>query len=416
MIDYNTILSTTDSKVTLMQWLQTLTKEFENAQITDVTFTNDSNKSLTFTFKLEDGTTKTATIELHSLTADEQSLINNLIKSVTASSDGVTFSQAVSFQGNESHNGNEIHNGYSSFLGDENHAGSELHKGEATFTQLKADDITATDGQELMSWDGTTTALKGKADRPTYNGGDLALKNDVNAVSDIFVIADGDWSSKMKGANNVPASVFDLTGHNLYVYDSGKCTNLDHAFSHLFSFIGDLNEFHFVGGKNVTSFYLAFSQLWNYYDFKAYDRKCYFDIDASSTKNFSTAFWGCPWKKIEKFNLTNVQAGTNGDAIFGDNVFLTEIPAFDMGNFSSLSRTFTPDTSVTSFLAYGAKVSFDLSSCTKLDQAALRVVIDNLADVTELGTSPTLTLGSTLLAKLTADDITTANNKGWNLA
>lgn len=180
MIDYKTIISTTDSKVTLMQWLQALTEEFGEAKIKNVVFDVTTSR-LTLTIMKEDGTSFTTVQTLYSLTADEQSLINNLIKSVTASSDGVTFSKAVSFQGNESHSGSEIHNGYASFLGDENHAGSEMHKGTATFTDLHSDDLTATDGQELVSWDGTTTALKGKADRPTYNGGDLALKSDVVA-------------------------------------------------------------------------------------------------------------------------------------------------------------------------------------------------------------------------------------------
>lgn len=374
MIDYNTILSTTDSKVTLMQWLQALTEEFENAQITDVTFTNDSNKSLTFTFKLEDGTTKTATIELHSLTADEQSLINNLIKSVTASSDGVTFSKAVSFQGNESHNGSEIHNGYASFLGDENHAGSEMHKGTATFTDLRSDDLTATDGQELVSWDGTTTALKGKATRPTYNGGDLALKSDVNAVSDVhFFVQTGDMKNYFYGHNNA------LNMKNLYVHFGDKITNANSMFRG--------TTFNSIDIDSVGT---------------ATDLACMFYAVRNATS-------------ISAFKMTKA---TDVREMFAWSQFIT-IPALDFSSVPAGSYHYNFSkgcTALTSFLATGIHFSFDLSESTNLDQAALRVVIDNLGDMTDTGKTATLTLGSTLLAKLTADDITTANNKGWNLA
>ena len=56
-------------------------------------------------------------------------------------------------------------------------------------------------------------------------------------------------------------------------------------------------------------------------------------------------------------------------------------------------------------------VSLSLSS-TKLDQTSLLDVIDNLATVT---TAKTLTLGTTLLAKLTEEQIAIAVNKGWTV-
>jgi hypothetical protein len=59
-------------------------------------------------------------------------------------------------------------------------------------------------------------------------------------------------------------------------------------------------------------------------------------------------------------------------------------------------------------------ISVDLSlSPTILDITSLLDVIDNLATVS---TSKTLTLGSTLLAKLTEDQIAIAVNKGWTVS
>ena len=51
-------------------------------------------------------------------------------------------------------------------------------------------------------------------------------------------------------------------------------------------------------------------------------------------------------------------------------------------------------------------------SPTNLDVSSLLDVINNLATVT---TTKTLTLGSTLLAKLTEEQIAVAVNKGWTV-
>jgi hypothetical protein len=56
-------------------------------------------------------------------------------------------------------------------------------------------------------------------------------------------------------------------------------------------------------------------------------------------------------------------------------------------------------------------VSLSLSS-TNLNQTSLVDVIDNLTTVT---TTQTLALGTTLLAKLTEEQIAVAVNKGWTV-
>lgn len=65
----------------------------------------------------------------------------------------------------------------------------------------------------------------------------------------------------------------------------------------------------------------------------------------------------------------------------------------------------------------GLNISIDLSN-TILDRVSLRALINGLADVNNLPAEsrPTLTLGNTLLAKLTDGDKVIATEKGWNLA
>ena len=239
---------------------------------------------------------------------------------------------------------------------------------------VKTDKVTSTNGTEVLAYDGTTTALKGKATRPTYNGGDLALKSDVNAASDYHFFCQNEELPLL--FNNV--SFF--YGKKLYVHN-GKILTI-------------ANDIFAGCPADVV----------------------YIDSIGSSTKMQGTfARRGNPMPGAIG-NVFDTSKVTSIYALFRQNVAITTIPAFDFSSVTLADAAFYNATGITSMLFTGMKVSFDIHWSTKMDQAALRVVIDNLADVSELGTSPTLTLGSTLLAKLTADDITTANNKGWNLA
>ena len=66
----------------------------------------------------------------------------------------------------------------------------------------------------------------------------------------------------------------------------------------------------------------------------------------------------------------------------------------------------------------GMSISLDLLGLNKLERASLRAVINGLADVNDQPeeSRPTLTLGTTLLTKLTDGDKGIATEKGWNLA
>ena len=450
MIDYKTIISTTDSKVTLMQWLQALTEEFGNAKITNVIF-DVSTTRLTLTMMKEDGTAFTTTQVLYSLTADEQTLINNLIKSVTASSDGVTFSKAVSFQGNESHNGSEIHNGYASFLGDENHAGSEMHKGTATFTDLRSDDLTATDGQELMSWDGTTTALKGKADRPTYNGGDLALKSDVtqtNGMQHVFIPPSTSPAGYFKDIDfGESATLYIHKGSNFtetctdILFENCKCESVvaddmggwvpgnstGNTYIKNFEVKGTMRNFSWSGFGNWSALETfkvgSFTNL-NYlyaifYHCKRLKSVNADEWDTSEVTGISRMFDECvSLEKVPYFNTSKVMDASGFLYVREPYTSLpiTEIPAYDLSSCTNLSNFVAGQVSLEHFYCTGMKVSFSLASSTKWEAGALVTVFNNLADVTSAETAPTLTLGATNLAKLTDAQKSIATAKGWNLA
>ena len=95
----------------------------------------------------------------------------------------------------------------------------------------------------------------------------------------------------------------------------------------------------------------------------------------------------------------------------------TSLTSLDLSNFDTSKVTnmgymFQSCTNLTSLDSMqNIPVSLSLSS-TQLDQTSLVDVINNLTTVT---TTQTLTLGGTLLAKLTEEQIAIAVNKGWTV-
>ena len=266
---------------------------------------------------------------------------------------------------------------------------------------VKTDKVTSTNGTEVLAYNGTTTALKGKADRPTYNGGDLALKSDVNAVSDIFILADaGSWYDRFHSV-----TIDAWTGHNVTIYDTGKITSLSNAFLKT-NANNALASFTFIGGKNVTGTTMMFQEL------NASKLKIVFD--ATSATSLNAAFRGIHVRN-STIEINNIQPNTSCVQLFFNCWAFTTIPAIDLSNASSLEQAFAYCDDITSVLCTGMKVSFSLADCTKLSGDAARVVIDNVATITD-GTGPTLTLSTATKEQLNADDITTLTNKGWNLA
>ena len=92
---------------------------------------------------------------------------------------------------------------------------------------------------------------------------------------------------------------------------------------------------------------------------------------------------------------------------------LTSVPALNVSNVTDLSNMLISCSKLSSILMYGMKVSFDISVSTLFTESALVTILNNLATV---GTTQTLTMGATNLAKLTAGDLLIATNKNWTVA
>ena len=187
--------------------------------------------------------------------------------------------------------------------------------------------------------------------------------------------------------------------------------------------------------------------------------------DTCNGTDFSYMFRHCSsLTSIPELDTSN---GTNFSYMFGDCSSLTNIPELDLSKTTTISNMFrgsgtiskalnieglntinvtdfsyafygsyvvrigkinlSKATKVTSFINQNYLEEFyvegeiaisglSLSSCQKLTHDSLMSIINALADKTGVSGTWKVTLGSTNLAKLTADEIAIAEGKGWTLA
>lgn len=152
-------------------------------------------------------------------------------------------------------------------------------------------------------------------------------------------------------------------------------------------------------------------------------------LDTSNVTSLFSMFGGCSKLiAIPQLNTSNV---TDMGNVFYNCFSLTTVPQLDASNVTSISRIFWGCNSLTNLggftnlgQAYETTQSANysayaltLSSSTKLTHDSLMNVINNLYDIANKGVMPQrLILGSTNLAKLTAEEIQIATDKGWNVS
>ena len=173
----------------------------------------------------------------------------------------------------------------------------------------------------------------------------------------------------------------NLTSLDVSGFNTSKVTDMGNMFQNCNKLTSlDLSGFD---TSNVTSMRQMFANCFELSNL---------NVDNWITDNVNTTygmFDAC--KKLTSLGLSkwNVSNVTDSRTMFNSCIALTSL-----GSMQNIS------------------VNLDLSS-TLLDAASLLDVIDNLATVS---TTQTLKLGSTLLAKLTEEQIAIAVNKGWTVA
>ena len=230
-----------------------------------------------------------------------------------------------------------------------------------------------------------------------------------------------------------------------------------------------------TSGVDINDYYLTSGN--KYYDRIYYYIKKIPLIDTSNVTNMKSMFSSC--KELRNIPQLNTSAVTNMNHTFYDCGFLKTIPQLDTSNVTSMEYMFHNCTSLTTIpqldtsnttnvrnmfsmcqqlieipqldlskvtnveqafmwcyalttlggfqnlgMAYDTNQDanyrsyrLDLSVCKKLTHDSLMNVINGLYDIKTKGcNSQQLILGSTNLAKLTAEEIAIATNKGWTVS
>lgn len=276
--------------------------------------------------------------------------------------------------------------------------------GEKTFTAengIGVDSIHNTDGNALARYKKTEgkqvfgsselpTVLMGSGDRPTYSkdGSDFD-GNELGFIYDV-VIQTTDCSSMF--SNNKSLKKISL-------FNTQNVTNMNSMFYVCESLVS-VSYFDTSNVTNMQDMFIDCESLTTVPQF-----------DTSNVITMRGMFKTClSLTTVPLFDTSKVM---DMNAMFLNCKSLTTVPQFDTSNVTDMGYMFSYCSSLTEIHMISISASLDIHWSTKMERTALLEVINNLSTVTS---TKTLTLGDTLKAKLTDDDIAIATNKGWTVA
>lgn len=153
-------------------------------------------------------------------------------------------------------------------------------------------------------------------------------------------------------------------------------------------------------------------------------------LDTSKGKFLAAMFAGC--SSLKQIPLLNTKSCNHINGMFEGCTSLETVPILDASNVSDVSKIFKDCSSLVMLgglknlgMNYSSayyihenkrEYTLDLSYSPLLTHDSLMNIINNLYDIKSKGVKPqTLQLGDTNKAKLTAEEIAIATNKGWNV-
>ena len=214
-------------------------------------------------------------------------------------------------------------------------------------------------------------------------------------------------ASNVVNMNSMFYGCSKLTSLDLTGFDTSKVTNMSEMFRNCSS-LTSLD----VSGFKTSNVTLMGSMFRTCTSLTSLDLS---GLDASKVTDMGSMFYYCI--NLTSLDLSDFKASNvvTTYAMFQDCSKLTslDLSGFDTSKATNMSSMFKGCSGLTLLDSMkNISLSLDLFA-TILDVTSLLDVIDNLATVS---TKQTLTLGSTLLDKLTEDQIAIAVNKGWTVS
>ena len=275
----------------------------------------------------------------------------------------------------------------------------------------------------------------------------------VNAIPDEYIIPSGEIEINANGIYNVTDKVsarvsvpekqlgtktitkngvYNATDDNLDGYSQVEVetsgVDINDYFTTTLSTDGQMNKTHWQAYfKKLPPVTISgTSAEYLFYSFPLPEHP---DISANNQiTNINGLFYYAQITKVKPFDTSKC---TTADSLFGYCYSLQKIPRLNfeniahitsmcnycssleiVGGFENLGKAYDP--------TYGANVLFyglDLSYSKKLTHESLMNVINNLYDIASKGVATQkLIIGNDNKAKLTAEEIAIATNKGWNVS
>lgn len=195
--------------------------------------------------------------------------------------------------------------------------------------------------------------------------------------------------------------MFSFCGKLTFVppMDTGNATNM----KEMFYYCSNLVSAPAMDASNVTDMSFMFQNCQSITSIP--------QMNTGNVTNMRSMFYGC--RNIRTIPTFDTSKVTDMISMFQNCQNITTIPMLDTSNVTNMNNIFDYCRNLESIHMRGMRVSFNISASTKFTREALVEILNNLATVT---TSPTLTMGSTNLAKLTDADKAIATGKGWKLA
>lgn len=189
---------------------------------------------------------------------------------------------------------------------------------------------------------------------------------------------------------------------NLFDFSNGLVI-LSNAFS-IYPQVSKIAEIPTLNSWNVSNVTNLVTMFDNCRNIKFLDFE---DWDVSKVTNYQGMFRACT--SLEKVNITKWNVLPT--AIL-TNMFSTCLKLYSLVGDYTIDEVISNN--ITIFNGYKNSISC-FSSSNNINRASLRALINGLADLSDT-TTQTLTLGATLRAKLTEEDIEIATNKNWTIA